>query len=61
MRKMKLDLEALVVESFGADAEGTEARGTVQGNDVEGYITVRISCPATCGGSCDSGNPCVYC
>jgi hypothetical protein len=59
MRKIKLNAEELTVESFAATVDGPEARGTVQGND--DAITIRISCPATCGGSCDTGQPCVYC
>jgi hypothetical protein len=61
MRKMKLNVEELTVDSFGVAANGAEVRGTVHGEALDAFITIRISCPATCGGSCDSGNPCVYC
>lgn len=61
MRKMKLDLEAVTVETFRTAADEAGERGTVQGNGVDAFITVRITCPDTCGASCDSGNPCVYC
>jgi hypothetical protein len=61
MRKIKLNVESLTVESFGVAAEATEARGTVHGEEAGAFLTIRLSCPVTCGGSCDSGNPCVYC
>ena len=62
MRKMKLDMDALVVDSFAAAAEGAEVRGTVRGNGVAGVVTVAITC-YTCGGAtCDeTGSPCVAC
>jgi hypothetical protein len=62
MQKIKLNLEALAVESFGTDAEGTEVRGTVHANGLLGAVSVRVTC-YTCGGStCDyTGSPCVYC
>ncbi|HEV7627016.1 MAG TPA: hypothetical protein VGO89_10990 [Streptomyces sp.] len=60
---MTLDLEALVVDSFAADAEGTELRGTVRGNGVFDGVTVRVTCFSGCGGAtCDAtGSPCVAC
>lgn len=63
MRKMKLDVEALVVDSFAADDEGMELRGTVRGNGVLDGVTVRLTCYTGCGGStCDAtGSPCVAC
>ena len=63
MRKMKLDVETLVVDSFAAAAGGTEVRGTVRGNGVFDVVTVRVTCHTNCGGStCDyTGSPCVYC
>jgi hypothetical protein len=62
MQKIKLDLEALAVDSFGTDAEGSEVRGTVQANGALGMVSVRLTC-YTCGGStCDeTGSPCVAC
>lgn len=62
MRKMKLEVEALVVDSFAAATEGVEVRGTVRGNALIAPITERVTC-YTCGGStCDyTGSPCVYC
>jgi len=63
MNKMKLDVEALVVDSFTASTEGAEARGTVRGNGVLDGVTVRATCYTNCGGStCDAtGSPCVAC
>lgn len=63
MRKMRLDIEALAVDSFAADDEGTEVRGTVRGNAVFDAVTVRITCYTACGGqTCDqTGSPCVAC
>ena len=34
MRKLKLELDALCVESFDAEARPAEVRGTVQGREV---------------------------
>lgn len=53
MRKVRLDVNTLRVESFDTDEQKT-ARGTVQG-----YITL-FTCPKTqCGQDCLSGpNPC---
>jgi hypothetical protein len=61
MRKMKLELETLVVDSFAVAAEGTEVRGTVRGNGAFD-VSVRPTC-YTCGGSTcvETGSPCVAC
>jgi|GEM_PF-2651577 len=63
MRKMKLEIETLVVDSFAADNAGAEDRGTVHANGVLGVVTVRLTCNTNCGGStCEyTGSPCVYC
>jgi hypothetical protein len=63
MRKMKLDVETLVVDSFAATTEDAEIRGTVRGNGVFDLVTVRLTCNTACGGStCDAtGSPCVAC
>ena len=60
MRKMKLDVAELVVESCAALDESTELRGTVQGNVAP--PTVAATC-YTCGGATCvyTGSPCVYC
>jgi len=60
MRKMKLELETLAVDSF-AVAEGTEVHGTVRGNAAFD-LSVRSTC-YTCGGSTcvETGSPCVAC
>lgn len=61
MRKVKLELDALVVESFTAVDAEVEGIGTVQANAITPAITCRLSCQ-TCGGSCDTGDPvCNYC
>jgi hypothetical protein len=44
MRKLRLDLDALAVESFAAQAEHAAAEGTVQGHLNTGVY----SCAATC-------------
>lgn len=63
MRKMKLDAETLVVDSFSAAAEGAELRGTVRANDAFALVTIRVTCYTNCGGqTCEyTGSPCVYC
>jgi hypothetical protein len=63
MRKMKLEVEALVVDSFAASAEGAEVRGTVRGNGAFDVVTVRATCYTACGGSTcyETGSPCVAC
>jgi hypothetical protein len=53
-RKLKLDVETLGVESFRVDAKGSEAKGTVLGNQAgfAAYTLDRLchthwSCPVT--------------
>ena len=65
MRKLKLEIDALVVESFNAAPTEEAARGTVQANALSDAVT----CPRVCGGtieisclgSCYPNNPYVYC
>lgn len=52
MRKMRLELDGLQVESFSTGLTDG-ARGTVQANDQSAYL----SCYNTCGDSCQTGNP----
>lgn len=59
MRKLSLNLEALVVESFSTNA--AEGRGTVRGMDSitvdqDTCITCGATC-ATCGGTCPASCP----
>jgi hypothetical protein len=63
MRKMKLEVETLVVDSFSAENEATEVRGTVRANGVLDVVTVRLTCYTNCGGSTcyETGSPCVAC
>ncbi|MBV9109736.1 MAG: hypothetical protein JO306_10055 [Gemmatimonadetes bacterium] len=59
MRKLRMELDDLQVESFAAEAEG--AAGTVQGNDDEitPLCTVTRQCPdASCHATCDTCVPC---
>lgn len=62
MRKMKLEVETLVVDSFAAGEE-TALRGTVDGNEAIAVVTIRVTCYTNCGGqTCEyTGSPCVYC
>ena len=59
MRKMKLELDRLTVESFEMVAGATDPRGTIQGNAASpptpacsGPCSFFQSCLATCGISC---------
>jgi len=57
MHKLKLDLDALLVESFATlDAE-LETRGTVHGREATGLCT-RASCVEGCGPSQDASCAC---
>ena len=57
MRKLKLDLDDLLVESFATlDAE-SEVRGTVHGREATGLCT-RVSCVDGCGPSQDYSCAC---
>jgi hypothetical protein len=65
MRKLKLDMDELLVESFATADADPEARGTVHGNAATGLCTLRatrcyqetcdLSCDYTCDGSCVGG------
>jgi hypothetical protein len=62
MRKMKLDVEQLSVESFATRMVDTEARGTVRGNDAtERFCSFQSgcnTCQLSCNGSCATGYNC---
>lgn len=51
MRKLKLDLDELLVESFTTTDAESEARGTVYGREATGLCT-QVSCVDSCGPSC---------
>ncbi len=54
MRKMKLDIDHLAVESFTTKDGNTDGRGTVHGNAATRFCTVIASClPDTCQLSCN--------
>jgi hypothetical protein len=55
MRKLKLSLEALQVDSFHATDAGS-ARGTVPGHSFTQYADE--SCFQSCNGSCNTCNSC---
>ncbi len=48
MRKMRLDLDKLTIESFPTVADGAGQYGTVQGNQ----ISIGGSCLITCASEC---------
>ena len=64
MRKMKLDLDVLAVESFEMTADGTVKTGTVHGNAATplcSKFTVCAggdTCQLSCTGSCYTGLNC---
>jgi hypothetical protein len=62
MRKMKLDVERLAVESFATRAGDTDARGTVHGNAAtERFCSLQSgcnTCQLSCTGSCATGLNC---
>jgi hypothetical protein len=62
MRKMKLDIERLAVESFGMGAEDADAGGTVHGNAITDLcVSFRSgcnTCQLSCNGSCATGLNC---
>ena len=61
MRKMKLDIERLAVESFEMHAGDTDARGTVRGNAATVLCTRAYPCDSyqlSCLGSCATGYNC---
>lgn len=65
MRKLRLELETLVVETFAPAAEGAPRRGTVRGREDGTWIdcgTFPDSCGAdTCGNQCYTGPNYVSC
>jgi hypothetical protein len=62
MRKMKLELERLAVDSFEMTADGADARGTIRGNEDTIACSFRNSCidscQLSCTGSCYTGLNC---
>jgi hypothetical protein len=62
MRKMKLDIERLAVESFAMGTEDTDARGTVRGNAITdrfcSFQSGCNTCELSCNGSCATGYNC---
>ena len=62
MRKMKLEIELLTVESFAVRAEEADARGTIQGNAITARCVSLQSgcdtCALSCNGSCATGLNC---
>ena len=62
MRKMKLDLEGLAVESFATRTEDAEVQGTVHGNAITNFcVSFRSGCDTcqlSCTGSCATGLNC---
>lgn len=58
MRKMKLDVDQLAVESFSMKNEDTGARGTVHGNQITRFCSFQSGCDTctfSCDGSCVGG------
>jgi hypothetical protein len=56
MKKMRLEIDELAVESFPMAVDPASTVGTVKGNDA----TIGLTCPATCAGptcvtSCGGG------
>lgn len=62
MRKMKLDVDQLAVESFSIRTEEVDARGTVRGHAVtERFCSFQSGCDTcqlSCTGSCATGYNC---
>jgi len=69
VKKLKLDLEKIAVESFKTDAEEGKERGTVRGhaslhcswNPDDTCDQSTCDYAGTCMASCDGGNSCVSC
>lgn len=68
MKKVRLDLDGLLVQSYPTTAEHGGARGTVHGWEdtlhvdgcASGYVTCLSACSATNGVPCKSCGPCCY-
>lgn len=60
MKKLKLHLEELVVDSFAIDAEGS-GRGTVQAHNTCADTCVELDCSGQCTGSCGTDPGSAYC
>ncbi|HEX9937602.1 MAG TPA: hypothetical protein VGB15_10790 [Longimicrobium sp.] len=63
MRKMKLDVERLAVESFAVGGDGDDGRGTIHGNAATRFCTLASGCAGdtcdlSCNGSCATGYNC---
>lgn len=56
MQKLKLDLEALTLESFESDRPVAEEKGTVQGHFVPN--TQQVKCTYFCSYACPTGFSC---
>ncbi|HEU0053050.1 MAG TPA: hypothetical protein VFQ39_07725 [Longimicrobium sp.] len=56
MRKLKLEVETLAVESFEAFAAPVEAKGTVRANEVPN--TQQFRCTYFCSYACPTGLEC---
>lgn len=63
MRKLKLEMDVLVVESFATHAAAETGRGTVDGRGETKFdpscgtceTWIGPTCDASCGGTCDTG------
>jgi hypothetical protein len=62
MRKMKLNIEGLAVESFATRVADPDAQGTVHGNAITALcVSLRSgcnTCDLSCNGSCATGYNC---
>lgn len=63
MRKMKLDMDKLAVESFEMTAGDADERGTVRGNAATRFCSLASGCAGdtcqlSCNGSCATGLNC---
>ncbi|HEY0035623.1 MAG TPA: hypothetical protein VGB66_02985 [Longimicrobium sp.] len=58
MKKLQLDLDRLVVESFEAEPVRADRKGTVRGHEQTGLPSCRYPCTDwdSCGGTCDYGS-----
>lgn len=63
MRKLKLDVENVTVESFAPESARGEPGGTVRAHDFDhtrgGHNTCYFSCAAGCTADLSCGDPCV--